>query len=181
MIGTVGRIQKVKDHATLLRAFAALTAADAGFAARGRLAIVGDGPLLGDLRALANSLGIASTTWFPGNRTDVADVLRAFDVFALPSLNEGISNTILEAMASGLPVIATAVGGNVELVDEGSTGRLVPSGDVAALAGGNRGLRGRADRAARPRPARPLRSPTERFSLAAMVASYQRVYEELAR
>jgi len=179
VIGTVGRIQKVKDHATLLRAFAALATADAGFAARARLAIVGDGPLLGDLRSLADSLGIAAATWFSGNRTDVADVLRAFDAFALPSLNEGISNTILEAMASGLPIVATAVGGNVELVDDGSTGRLVVPGDVAALAAALGDYVAEPDRRlAHGRRARTV--ATERFSLPAMVASYQRVYEELA-
>ncbi len=180
VIGTVGRIQKVKDHATLLRAFATLTTADAGFAARARLAIVGDGPLLGDLRALADSLGIAATTWFPGDRTDVADVLRTFDTFALPSLNEGISNTLLEAMASGLPVIATAVGGNVELVDDGRTGRLVPRGDVAALATAIGDYVATPDRRlAHGRRARAV--AIERFSLPAMVAGYQRVYEELVR
>ena len=180
VIGTVGRIQQVKDHATLLRAFAALAAADPAFAARARLAIVGDGPLLGDLRLLADTLGIAHLVWFPGNRTDVADVLRAFDVFALPSLNEGISNTILEAMASGLPVVATAVGGNVELIDDGLTGALVPPADAAALGNALAGYIAAPERRlAHGRQARA--AATERFSLPAMVGNYQRVYEELAR
>ena len=60
-------------------------------------------------------------------------LLRAMDIFVLPSLGEGISNTVLEAMASGLPVVATAVGGNVELVEEGFNGSLVPVGDHLAL------------------------------------------------
>ena len=113
VIGTVGRIEPVKDQATLLRAFAELGRTHPALAANARLAVVGNGPLLGELRELAATLGIAGVTWFPGAQDNVPDVLRSFDIFVLPSLNEGISNTILEAMASGLPVIATAAGGNV--------------------------------------------------------------------
>jgi sugar transferase (PEP-CTERM/EpsH1 system associated) len=176
VIGTVGRIQAVKDQATLLRAFAALLSAHPECRARLRLAIVGDGPLLDELRGLAASLGIAETTWMPGAVGNVPDVLRLLDVFVLPSLNEGISNTILEAMASRLPVLATARGGNVELVDEGQNGRLFEPGDVAALARllgdyvENPALRlAHADTA--------RRRAVERFSPDAMVASYQAVYE----
>ena len=78
--------------------------------------------------------GAESLAWLPGERSDIQNVLRGFDVFVLPSLREGISNTILEAMASGLPVVATRVGGNPELVDEGGTGTLVPPSDPIQLA-----------------------------------------------
>ena len=176
VIGTAGRIQAVKDQATLLRAFAALLSAHPECRARLRLAIVGDGPLLGELRGLAASLGIAEATWMPGAVGNVPDVLRLLDVFVLPSLNEGISNTILEAMASRLPVLATARGGNVELVEDGQNGRLFEPGDVAALARllgdyvGNPALRlAHADTA--------RRRAVERFSLDAMVTGYQAVYE----
>ena len=156
VIGTVGRIQQVKDHATLLRGLrGARERPTPAFAARARLAIVGDGPLLARPPRARGFARDRAATWFPGNRTDVADVLRAFDVFALPSLNEGISNTILEAMASGLPVVATAVGGNVELVDDGCDR---PPGAARRRRRrwrpGARRLRGRARPAARPRPAR---------------------------
>jgi sugar transferase (PEP-CTERM/EpsH1 system associated) len=180
VIGTVARVQPVKDHATLLRAFAALAASAPALAANARLAIVGDGPLLADLRALAATLGVDGTTWFAGERTDVPALLRALDLFVLPSRNEGISNTILEAMASGIPVVASAVGGNVELVADGTTGTLFPAGDAAALARAlERYLADAALRAAQGRSARA--AATERFSLPAMVAGYQRVYEALAR
>ena len=71
--------------------------------------------------------------WLAGDRDDVPNLLQAMDIFVLPSLGEGISNTVLEAMASGRPVIATAVGGSIELVEEGFNGSLVPVGDVQAL------------------------------------------------
>jgi len=180
VVGTVGRIQPVKDQATLLRAFAALAAKAPALAARARLVIVGDGPSLATLRALAVTLSVDASTWFAGSRTDVPEMLRAFDVFALPSLNEGISNTLLEAMATGVPVIATTVGGNVELVDSGTTGVLVPPGDADALSVAlERYLADAAVRAAHGRHARA--AAMERFSLPAMVAGYQRLYEALAR
>jgi sugar transferase (PEP-CTERM/EpsH1 system associated) len=180
VIGTVGRINPVKDHATLLRAFAALGVSAPALAVNARLVIVGDGPLLDASRALAASLAIEATTWFAGNRSDVPALLRAFDVFALPSLNEGISNTILEAMATGVPVVASAVGGNVELIDDGVTGLLVPPADSDALA--RAFLRYLAEgtlRASHGREARAAASA--RFSLPAMVDGYAGVYEALVR
>lgn len=178
VIGTVGRIAAVKDQATLLLAVAELKRTHPALGAQVRAAVVGDGPLLAHLRALAVALRIADDIWFPGARNDVPDVLRTFDVFVLASLNEGISNTILEAMASGLPVVATAAGGNVELVDDGTTGRHFEAGDVRALTGLL------ADYLADPvrRRAHGVRArqmAVDRFSLAAMVARYQAVYEQL--
>jgi sugar transferase (PEP-CTERM/EpsH1 system associated) len=178
VIGTVGRIQPVKDQAVLVRAFARIVAQRPELRARLRLAIVGEGPLLPALRALAQSLGIADVSWFPGACDNVPEMLRLFDVFVLPSLNEGISNTILEALASGLPVVATRVGGNVEIVDEGRCGRLFAPGDVDALAAL---LAQYADEsqllAAHAAAAR--RAATERFSLGGMVAQYRLLYESL--
>ena len=169
----------MKDHATLLRAFAALSAEAPALAAQARLVIVGDGPSLVALRTLAATLSIEAVTWFAGNQADVPELLRAFDVFVLPSLNEGISNTILEAMATGLPVVATAVGGNVELVDD-ATGMLFTAGDDTALARAlGRYLADTELRAAHGRNARAV--AVERFSLPAMVAGYQGVYDALAR
>jgi len=133
VVGTVGRVQPVKDHATLLRAFAALAAKAPATAAAGRLVIVGDGPSLAELRALAAALSVDATTWFAGSQTDVPALLRAFDVFVLPSRNEGISNTILEAMATGVPVVASAVGALPEIVIDGSTGLLIERDDPEGL------------------------------------------------
>jgi sugar transferase (PEP-CTERM/EpsH1 system associated) len=178
IVGTVGRIQPVKDQALLVRAFAAVCTERPELRARIRLAVVGDGPQLATLRALAASSGIADVTWMPGAQSNVPQILRALDLFVLPSLNEGISNTILEALASGLPVIATSVGGNPELVDEGVTGKLIAVGDVKALAetivkyATDPALCGRQKAAAR-------EVAVSRFGLAAMVAQYQSVYDRL--
>ncbi len=106
-IGTVGRLDPVKNQESLLRAFRGLLDARTPLAGRLRLVIVGDGPLWTRLQDLAAALGISDRVEFLGARDDTPDILRSFDVFALPSMNEGISNTILEAMATGLPVVAT--------------------------------------------------------------------------
>lgn len=178
VIGSVGRIQAVKDHATLVRAFATLVAGNPALRERLRLAIVGDGPLLAELRGLAQSLGVADLAWLPGALDNVPEVLRLFDVFVQPSLNEGISNTILEAMASGLPIVATRVGGNVEIVEDGRWGRLFASGDAAALAK-------RLDEYVDDPPLRSThaaaarRAAVERFGLDSMVAQYRALYASL--
>lgn len=176
VIGTVGRAQAVKDHATLLRAVASVVAADPAVRGSLRVAIVGGGPLLDDLRALADALGIADIAWLPGNRDDIPDLLRLFDVFVLPSLAEGISNTLLEAMATGLPVVATAVGGNTEIVEDGAWGRLFAPGDVEGLAGLLRAyLQDPALRRAHSEAAR--RAAVTRYGLPVMISRYREVYE----
>jgi sugar transferase (PEP-CTERM/EpsH1 system associated) len=178
VIGTVGRIQPVKDQATLLRAFSELVVNHSLPGVRLRLAVIGDGPLLGDLHRLAAALGIAELTWLPGAVADVTDVLRSFDIFVLPSLSEGISNTILEAMATGIPIVATATGGNPELVEDGSNGRLFTPGDVSGLARLLAGYIGEpALRRAHGGAGRQI--AVERFSLAEMVARYQELYLRL--
>lgn len=134
VVGTVGRLAAVKDQATLVRGFAMVLRDRPAWRGRLRLAIVGDGPLRADLAACVQGEGVAPWVWLVGDRDDVPELLRLLDLFVLPSLGEGISNTVLEAMACALPVIATRVGGNPELVDDGVTGRLVPPGDPAALA-----------------------------------------------
>ena len=133
VFGTVGRLDPVKDQSTLLRAFAAMVRADSARRGSLRLIIAGGGALAAELQSLADELCVSDLVWFPGMRDDVAELLRAMSVFVLPSLNEGISNTILEAMASGLPVVAARVGGNPELVTTGETGMLFEPGDVKAL------------------------------------------------
>src|SRR6185503_14177555 len=101
-----------------------------------RLVIVGGergGGRQSELEALAGSLGVASSVLFPGVRQDIARLLTLSDVYVNSSLFEGMSNTILEAMAASRPVVATRVGGNPELVRDGMTGYLVPPGDETAL------------------------------------------------
>jgi glycosyltransferase involved in cell wall biosynthesis len=132
------------------------------------------------LRGFAETLGITKLTWLPGAIGNIPDALRRFDVFVLPSLSEGISNTVLEAMASGVPVVATAVGGNLELVEDGHCGRLFPPGDVTTLA---RLLGGYiADPLLRQAHAVAARRvAVERFSLDNMVRKYQEIYLGLCR
>ena len=178
VIGAVGRLQPVKDQQTLLRAFGELVAEGGQGTASARLLMVGNGPLREALERQARELGIAHLTTFAGDRTDVAQLLQCMDVFALPSLAEGISNTILEAMATGLPVLATRVGGNVELVQDGGNGALFEAGDVAAL---KRLLAGYlADPSLRRRHGERSRQlAVENFSLKAMVDGYRGAYERL--
>jgi sugar transferase (PEP-CTERM/EpsH1 system associated) len=177
-IGSVGRIQPVKDHSTLLKALATVVTRRPELRASARLILIGEGPLRDAMHDQARALGIADISWFPGSSNCVPEMLRTLDVFVLPSLNEGISNTILEAMATGLPVVATAVGGNVELVEHGVTGQFFEARDSAALASRleeyliDARLRKRHGAAAR-------QAAVRRFSLAAMVGSYGAVYGRL--
>ncbi|REL25199.1 TIGR03088 family PEP-CTERM/XrtA system glycosyltransferase [Thalassotalea euphylliae] len=134
VFGTVGRQVKVKNHQQLLDAFIKLKQSDTPNAHRAKLLIVGDGVLKERLTATAQQSGYDEDICFAGHRDDIPQTMAAMDVFVLPSLAEGISNTILEAMASGLPVIATNVGGNPDLImAEHHSSHLVEVNDVTAL------------------------------------------------
>lgn len=134
VIGSVGRMQAVKDPLNLVDAFLRLRELCPAHWPRLRLAMLGGGPLLDAARERLAQAGAVEQTWLPGDRSDVAALLPHFDVFALPSQAEGISNTLLEAMACGCAPVATDVGGNPELVDDGVSGLLVPARDAAMLA-----------------------------------------------
>jgi len=171
VVGSVGRLVPVKNYALLVRAVAA-GPADV------QLVLAGDGPERGALEALARALDIAPRVHLIGHRDDIDRVLPAFDMFVLPSLSEGMSNTLLEAMACGVPVVASDVGGNREIVRQGVDGFLFASGDEAALAGhlarlqADPGLRERVGRVAR-------EHVCTNFDLRAMVARYERLYERV--
>ena len=178
LVGTVGRLQDIKDPLLLVRSFARALELAPAARERMRLVFAGDGPLRGEVEQALRASGCAPLSWVAGERHDVPDVMRGVDAFVLPSRAEGISNTILEAMATALPIIATAVGGNGELLDDGVTGRLVAAGDVDALAHAilddcNDPVR------ARQRGAAARQMAVRRFSLDAMVAAYGDLYERL--
>lgn len=178
VIGTVGRMQEVKDQLTLARAFVLLLQIAPPGGRTLRLVMAGDGPLREQVAAILGEAGAAAHAWLSGERDDVPQIMRGLDLFVLPSLAEGISNTVLEAMASGLPVVATAVGGNPELVDEGRTGTLVPPSDPQAMAQAM--LRYCADAADCRRQGREARATAERdFSMTEMVNGYLAVYDRL--
>lgn len=177
LFGTVGRMQTVKDQPMLARAFIRALELAPELGRRLRLVLVGDGPLRAEVQALLEAAGVAHLAWLPGERHDVPEVLRGLDCFVLPSLSEGISNVVLEAMASGLPVIATAVGGNVELVVDGETGALVPAGDFEALARCMIAYAGN-PQSARAHGLRGRQAVEERFSLDTMVQRYRTLYDE---
>jgi len=178
VIGTVGRIQTVKNHAGLIDAFIRLLAMLPAEKARLRLAIVGDGPLLLMLRGKIVAAGIADHVWLPGARTDIANIMRGFSVFALSSIAEGTPVTILEAMSSGLPVVATRVGGIPEVVVDQLTGAVVPSGDPEALATALATYVKQPELAEQHGSAGRLRIE-QRYSMTAMLNAYMRLYDDL--
>lgn len=177
-IGTVGRLDPVKNQAAILRAVRTILDQRPELDAALRLIVVGDGPERGALESLAGELGLLRHVEFTGTRDDTASILRTFDVFVLPSVNEGISNTILEAMASGLPVLAARVGGNPELVVHGETGLLYePDATDGLVAGLQRYLDEPGLRRAHGTAGR--RRVQDNFSLDAMVQRYLDIYDEL--
>ena len=178
VIGTVGRIQDVKDHATLVDAFILLRARVPELRDRLRLAIVGDGPLLAKLRAKVDAASIADQVWLPGARTDIADILCGLDIFAMSSIAEGTPGSALEAMASSLPVVGTRVGGIPEVVAQDVTGQVVPASDPVAMAVAlERYVRDPALAASHGAAGRER--VLRRYNMNAMVAGYQSLYDTL--
>lgn len=177
VIGTVGRMHGVKDQLTLVKAFIMACQKSPAFLENARLVIVGDGPLHELALNLLAKHELTDKAWLPGERHDIAQIMRSFDIFVLPSKAEGISNTILEAMATGLPVIATRVGGNPELVIHDETGLLVEKEAVSSMAAALQLLV--SDNNKRQQLANnALQRAQQEFSLDAMVARYQAVYDK---
>ncbi|HVY45200.1 MAG TPA: glycosyltransferase [Minicystis sp.] len=176
VLGALGRLSPEKDHATLLRAMQRVAAVEP----RAHLLLAGDGPLRAELAALAGRLGLEGRVRLIGERADVPGFLGALDVFCLPSKTEGTSLSLLEAMACGVPVVATAVGGTPSVVEAGAAARLVPPGDPEALAAALLALR-EAPREAAAMAARGRRIVEARFSLRGMVDRYAALYTRLAR
>lgn len=180
LVGAVGRMQAVKDPVMLAQAFVHALALAPHLRSRLRLVMVGGGPLQAQTQEVLEAAGVAALAWLPGERSDVPAIMRGLHAFALPSLAEGISNTILEAMASALPIVATAVGGNADLVAHGQTGYLVPPAQPQAMAHQLVAL------ASNPELARSMGQAGRQrvqasFSMQAMVSTYQSVYDQQLR
>jgi glycosyltransferase involved in cell wall biosynthesis len=177
VLGSVGRLVAIKDHGTLLRAASLL----AGRGLDVRVLLAGAGPEMDALQKQANGDDrLSGRVLFLGASNRIQEFLNAMDVFVLPSLGEGMSNTTLEAMATGLPVVATRVGGNPELIEEGRTGFLFSPRDVLGLSEvlehrlRDDVVRQQIGTAARQRA-------VARFSLDKMVAEYRDMYVTFAK
>lgn len=174
VVGNVARMFINKDHATLLKAFKIVTDVVPG----ARLVLVGDGPLRSDISALAQTLGVKEKMIFLGNRRDIPELLKTFDIFALSSILEGFPIVLLEAMAAGLPVVATNVDGNSELVLNGETGYLTPPCDAKLMADNIIRMSGNAnDR--RSMGFKAQRMIKEKFDFSRTIAIYEGLFESV--
>jgi sugar transferase (PEP-CTERM/EpsH1 system associated) len=174
-IGSVGNLLPVKDHMTLLKAFDRI----AGISQACRLVLFGEGSERPTLEAFAD----AHPEWrkrvtFLGSSNRVGEMLNGLDVYVLPSVSEGISNSLLEAMATGLPVVATATGGNPEVIIDGESGLLFPVGDSERLANILLELGAKKDQRIQ-LGQRALRRVADNFSIDSMVRNYSQMYESL--
>jgi sugar transferase (PEP-CTERM/EpsH1 system associated) len=175
LIGTVGRLDPVKDFPTLMKGFSQIKD---GFPLA-KLVIVGDGSVRSNLSRLGKELGLDSSLIWLGERNDIPELLRCFDIFVQTSIFEGMSNTILEAMASGLPIVATDTGGNPEVVSNGENGVLVPVGGVRELSVALQ--RYLSDPMLRKKHGSNSRARSvDCFDLSLMAARYAAMYETLA-
>jgi sugar transferase (PEP-CTERM/EpsH1 system associated) len=176
LLGVIARLTPEKDHNTLFAAMAKIlnTIDDAG------LIVVGDGPMNGRLRLLTVELGIQSSVWFLGTREDISDLLPGLDVFVLSSREEGFGITLLEAMAAGLPVVATKAGGIPEIVINGETGFLVDTGNSDAFADGVIRMLADKNRMLEMAEAGKKRA-RDVFGVDRMVHAYEALYEDVTR
>ena len=174
VVGLCARLSPEKNVPLLVEAFASLRAA----VPEARLVIAGDGPARPEIEASVRRLGLEADVALLGFRDDVPALMRAFDVFCLPSLTEGTSITLLEAMNAACPAVVTRVGGNPEIVVDGVTGDCVPSGDATALAAALTAMLQDGDRARRMGAAGRARVK-ERFTFEGMVLGYEALYRRL--
>jgi sugar transferase (PEP-CTERM/EpsH1 system associated) len=171
VIGNVARLVPLKNHQFLLAVFRELLRDLPNL----RMMIIGDGPLREDLESYSRKIGISKSVKFLGERQDVPDLLAAFDLFVLPSLTEGTSITLLEAMASGTPIVASRAGGNSQIIENRKTGLLLPLDKPKAWVATIKSL------IVNPDKGRGLSEMAkvevkERFSLKAMVENYEKIY-----
>ena len=174
VVGSIGRLSAEKQYPWLVEAFAAFLAEES----HAFLVIVGDGPAREDIENAADWRGVRDRCLLPGTRTDIPGWLKCFDLFTLSSDQEGTSITLLEAGASGLPAVVTDVGGNGDIVRDGTTGRVVPFGDTSALTASLAEIAGNPEKRMQMGSAARERIQAE-FSLDAMVSAYVDVYRRV--
>ena len=174
LVGTVGRLDPVKNFDIFIRSAEMVLKEFPQV----KFLLVGDGPIRKDLELLVSELGLSRHVIFLGERNDVAELLNVMDIFVLPSKSEGLSNTILEAMSVGLPVIATNVGGNPELVIDGETGVLIQPWDASVLAAAIINLLRDNEKRKKMGDAGFIKAKGE-FSIEKMVKSYEELYLSL--
>ena len=175
VVGSVTRLTPIKDPLNLVRAFVKMRRELPADGPDVRLALIGDGPLRAEVEAELRAAQCEQFVWIAGSRDDVPDLLAAFDIFVLGSLREGISNTVLEAMASGAAIVASATGGNPELIEDRSSGTLTTPGDSAAVAAAM--LRYATDAQYRRAHGQAARARAEElFSLSGMMNRYRELY-----
>ena len=180
VVGTVGRIQDIKNHQGLVRAFVRLREMLPALASTLRLHIIGDGPLMAQLQVQVAATGIGDQIWLAGSRTDIASLMQEFSVFVLPSFAEGTPVTLLEAMAAGLPVVASPVGGIPDVVADGRTGTLAVATDIEAIATALASYCTQPDRAAA-HGAAGRQLVESHYSIAAMLSNYTELYDTLCQ
>lgn len=178
IVCSVLRFQEIKDPLNLVDAFLRARAQMQGSGVDVCLVMVGDGPLRKEALNRLQEAGAIDAVWLPGTRDDIAEILQSVDIFVLASKREGISNTLLEAMSTGLPLIATSTGGNVELLEGSKFGVLVPPEDSGELAEAIVRLSMSSD--VRTTYAAAARSTAvSKYSLEIMVDKYRRLYENV--
>ena len=174
-IGSVGRLVAVKNYDLLLRAAAQLPPE-----LNWQVVLIGEGPERSRLETTIGELGLRERVKLLGHRDDVKDLLSQFEIFVLPSLSEGMSNTLLEAMAAGVPVVASDVGGNREIIDAGLSGLLFPSGNIEAAADAIRTLATDPQLRARMAAAGSDRAE-QKFGMRVMLSAYEQLYRGVWR
>ena len=177
VIGSVARFDPVKNMGALVKAFSKIEKTTLGPV---RLLLVGDGSELPGVQKMTFDLGLRDRVVFTGMRRDIPDCLGMMDIYVQPSRFEGIPNSVLEAMASGLPVVATNVGGLHEIVEDGKTGFLVDLDNEAGLIRAIEFLIGHGDRR-RQMGADGKKRVLSRFSISKMVSDYEDLYERLTK
>ncbi len=175
VVGTVGRLTLIKGQRFLIEAAGAVVDAYPDT----RFVMLGHGELKPDLQETAARLGLQEHVLFPGWRADVPRIMSLFDVFVLPSLNEGMGKVLVEAMAAGKPVVASRIGGIVDLIEDGKNGLLVPPADPAGLVQAI--VRLRSNPALRRRLGEAGRETAARYSAGTMVEKIQILYGDLLK